>query len=85
MISDSALTVSQLNMYIKMMFESDIRLQKVLLIGEISNFVNHYKTGHCYFSLKDESSMLSCVCFGTESEFPMGFKNNDKLRHVVYH
>ena len=36
MISDSALTVSQLNMYIKMMFESDIRLQKVLLIGEIS-------------------------------------------------
>ena len=63
MISDSALTVSQLNMYIKMMFESDIRLQKVLLIGEISNFVNHYKTGHCYFSLKDDSCGIKAVMF----------------------
>ncbi len=63
MVTDTALTVSQLNTYIKMMFDSDRRLSKICLVGEISNFVNHYKTGHCYFSLKDDKSAIKAVMF----------------------
>ena len=63
MVTDSALTVSQLNTYVKMMFDSDSRLNRICVVGEISNFVNHYKTGHCYFSLKDEKSAVKAVMF----------------------
>ena len=63
MVTSSALTVSQLNTYIRMMFDADRRLGKITLVGEISNFVNHYKTGHCYFSLKDEKSSVKAVMF----------------------
>ncbi len=63
MLNDSALTVSQLNTYVKMMFESDYRLARLCIVGEISNFVNHYKTGHCYFSLKDDKSAIKAVMF----------------------
>ena len=63
MVTDSALTVSQLNTYVKMMFDADSRLKKICVVGEISNFVNHYKTGHCYFSLKDEKSAIKAVMF----------------------
>ncbi|MBQ8209734.1 MAG: exodeoxyribonuclease VII large subunit [Clostridia bacterium] len=68
MNTSRALTVSQLNMYVKMKFESDERLNKVLLIGEISNFVNHYKTGHCYFSLKDSESAVKAVMFSRNAQ-----------------
>ena len=63
MVNDSALTVSQLNTYVKMMFESDNRLSRICVVGEISNFVNHFKTGHCYFSLKDDKSSIKAVMF----------------------
>ncbi len=63
MVNDSALSVSQLNTYVKMMFESDNRLSRICVVGEISNFVNHFKTGHCYFSIKDEKSSIKAVMF----------------------
>lgn len=44
------------------MIETDALLQQVQVRGEISNFKRH-SSGHLYFSLKDESSVLSCVCF----------------------
>ena len=47
----SVLTVSQINFYLKSMLESDHRLQNVLVAGEISNFTDHYRSGHLYFSL----------------------------------
>lgn len=65
MLNDSALTVSQLNTYVKMMFEADSRLSRLCIAGEISNFVNHYKTGHCYFSLKDDKSAVKVVMFAS--------------------
>lgn len=73
MKSDSALTVSQLNLYLKMLLESDSRLKRVCVVGEISNFVNHYKTGHFYFSLKDSSCTVKVVMFA---------KNASRLRFV---
>lgn len=57
------LTVSQVNTYIKSIIESDYRLAKVVVRGEISNFTNHYRTGHYYMTLKDEGSALRAVMF----------------------
>lgn len=69
MVTDTALTVSQLNMYVKMMLEADSRLKRVCVVGEISNFVNHYKTGHCYFSIKDADSAIKAVMFAKSAKF----------------
>ncbi len=82
MITSKALTVSQLNMYIKMKFEGDERLNKVLLVGEISNFVNHYKTGHCYFSLKDSQSAIKAVMFARSAQL-LKFKPENGMRVYV--
>jgi len=60
-------TVSQLNIYIKKMFDSDLSFASVILSGEISNLSPHYKSGHIYFSLKDESSSIKAVMFAREA------------------
>ncbi len=59
---ENAITVSQLNRYIKLKMEHDTKLVDVYVSGEISNFVNH-KSGHFYFSLKDESAAVKAVMF----------------------
>ena len=56
------ITVTDLNKYIKNKIDGDEMLNNVLVKGEISNFKNHY-TGHMYFTLKDESSLIKCVMF----------------------
>ncbi len=58
-----ALTVTQLNEYIKAKIDSDGFLAHVTVKGEISNFTNHYKTGHFYFTVKDEGSLIKAVMF----------------------
>lgn len=57
------LTVSQLNTYIKSLIETEGALRSVFVAGEISNFVRHTKSGHLYFTLKDESGVLKAVMF----------------------
>ena len=57
-----ALSVSQLTAYVKRLIDRDELLQQISVRGEISNFTAH-SSGHMYFSLKDEGSQLSCVCF----------------------
>lgn len=73
------LTVSQLNTYLKMKLEEDPRLSGVLVAGEISNFTNHYKSGHLYFSLKDERSVLRAVMFA-RSASRLRFSPQDGMR-----
>ena len=58
-----ALTVTQLNEYVKRMLDSAPALTDVYVKGEISNFKNHYSTGHFYFTLKDEGGQLKSVMF----------------------
>ena len=53
-----AITVTELNKYIKEKIASDEVLNNVLIKGEISNFKNHY-TGHLYFTLKDDNSLIN--------------------------
>ena len=59
------LSVSQLNRYVKSIIEQDMNLQTVFVQGEISNFTNHYKTGHYYMTIKDEYSSIKAVMFKT--------------------
>ena len=56
------ITVTELNMYVKDKVAEDEFLNSVLVKGEISNFKHHY-TGHMYFTLKDEKSLIKCVMF----------------------
>ena len=56
------LTVGQLNLYIKDLFNQDAVLGCVRIKGEISNFKRH-TSGHLYMSLKDESGVLRAVMF----------------------
>ena len=63
MSQGNSFSVTQVNEYIKMLLESSPVLSDVWVVGEISNFKNHYSTGHLYFSLKDETSIIKCVMF----------------------
>ena len=58
------ISVTELNKYVKDKVASDEFLNSVYVIGEISNFKHHY-TGHMYFTLKDENSLIKCVMFKT--------------------
>lgn len=62
------LSVSQLNRYIKMNFDADENLAKIFISGEISNFTNHYRTGHLYFTLKDDSAAVRAVMFNSSAK-----------------
>ncbi len=58
------ISVTELNKYVKDKIASDEFLNSVFVAGEISNFKHHY-TGHMYFTLKDENSLIKCVMFKT--------------------
>lgn len=77
------LTVSQLNEYVKMLMDSDAVLGDVWLRAEISNFKNHYQTGHFYFSLKDEGSLVRAVMFRTYAQ-KVAFAPADGMKVLVH-
>ena len=56
------ISVTELNKYVKDKVANDEYLNSVYVAGEISNFKHHY-TGHMYFTLKDENSLIKCVMF----------------------
>ena len=62
------ITVSQLNEYVKAKIDGDPLLSNVTVRGEISNFTNHYKSGHFYLSLKDEGAVIQAVMFRANAQ-----------------
>ena len=73
------LTVTELNTYIKNVFDSDEILSGISVKGEISNFKPH-SSGHLYFTLKDENSILRAVMFRTyASRLPFSPENGMKV------
>ena len=75
------ISVSDLNKYMKEKVASDEYLNSVLVKGEISNFKHHY-TGHLYFTLKDESSLIKCIMFKT-STATLNFVPKDGMKVIV--
>ena len=76
-----AISVSQLNSYIKDKIADDEYLNNVLVKGEISNFKNHY-TGHMYFTLKDENSLIKCIMFKSYAQ-RLDFMPKDGMKVFV--
>ena len=77
-----AITVSDLNKYIKNKVDEDEFLNNVYVKGEISNFKHHY-TGHMYFTLKDENSLIKCVMFKS-STATLNFIPKDGMKVYVF-
>ncbi len=63
LISGNIYKVSQLNSKIKSIIENELGKDYIWLEGEVSNFRGNYSSGHWYFTIKDENSQVSAVCF----------------------
>lgn len=81
-VQPKAMTVTELNKYVKDMLDSSDILQNVLIKGELSNFKLHY-TGHMYFTLKDKSSLIKGVMFKTYAG-NLKFKPEDGMSVIIY-
>lgn len=77
-----AVSVSDLNLYIKEKIAGDEALNAVVVKGEISNFKAHY-TGHFYFTLKDDKSLIKCIMFKSYAE-RINFKPKDGMKVIVF-
>lgn len=76
---EAPITVTQLNEYIKSLIDRNLFLSNVCVKGEISNFTNH-RTGHFYFSIKDENSLIRAVMFrGSASRVKFSPENGMKI------
>ena len=78
----NSLTVRQLNLYVKSLIEGDVRLNYVTVLGEISNFKNHYASGHLYFTLKDKDAQIRCVMFKGFAQY-VKFNIKDGMQVVL--
>ncbi len=61
----NVLTVTQINTFIKAIFAERQELRNVYMSGEISNFTHYYRSGHMYFTLKDENAQIKAVMFSS--------------------
>lgn len=75
------ISVTELNKYIKGKFEEDEYFANVLVEGEISNYKHHY-TGHLYFTLKDENSLIKCIMFKTYTGH-LEFEPKDGMKVMI--
>lgn len=75
------ISVTELNKYIKNKIAEDEMLNNVLVKGEISNYKHHY-TGHLYFTLKDENSLIKCIMFKSYAE-KLKFEPKDGMKVML--
>ena len=76
------ISVTDLNKYIKDKVAKDEYLNNVLVKGEISNFKHHY-TGHLYFTLKDDNSLIKCIMFKSFTD-NLKFTPKDGMKVMVF-
>lgn len=79
---DRALSVAQLNQYVKALMDSDALLSSVSVKGEISN-LKYHTSGHLYFTLKDADSEISAVMFRS-SVSSMRFAAKNGMQVTAY-
>ncbi len=77
----TVITVSQLTTYIKAILDESQPLNNVYIVGEISNFIHYFRSGHMYFTLKDEKSQVKAVMFSSNAE-RLKFKPQDGMRVI---
>ena len=82
MSTRAPLTVTQLNELVRMTLDSSKLFSSVGVIGEISNLKVHFASGHIYFSLKDEDSVLKCVMF-RPSAIKLKFKPENGMKVIA--
>ena len=82
MSARAPLSVSQVNELVRMTFDSNRLFSSLSVVGEISNLKIHFSSGHIYFSLKDEDSMLKCVMFRMDAS-KLQFVPENGLKVVV--
>lgn len=75
-------SVSELNNYIKNIFENNRTLTSVTVKGEISNFTNH-RSGHLYFSLKDADGQIKAVMFRSRAQ-SLKFMPESGMKVIVH-
>lgn len=76
------LSVTQLNLYIRSVFDGDPHLTQVFVTGEISNFKNYYRSGHLYLSLKDDKCVIKAVMFARYAQ-RLRFLPEDGMRVIA--
>ena len=79
--AEMAVSVSDLNQYIKNKIANDEYLNNILVKGEISNFKHHY-TGHMYFTLKDENCLIKCIMFKSYAQ-KLNFEPKDGMKVYI--
>ena len=79
--AEMAISVTDLNKYIKNKIAEDEYLNNILIKGEISNFKHHY-TGHLYFTLKDENSLIKCIMFKSYAQ-KLNFEPKDGMKVYI--
>lgn len=79
--AEMAVSVSDLNQYIKNKIANDEYLNNILVKGEISNYKHHY-TGHLYFTLKDENSLIKCIMFKSYAQ-KLNFEPKDGMKVYI--
>lgn len=79
---EMAISVTDLNKYVKNKIADDEYLNNILVKGEISNFKHHY-TGHMYFTLKDENSLIKCIMFKSYAQ-KLNFEPKDGMKVYIF-
>ncbi|MCC8074117.1 MAG: exodeoxyribonuclease VII large subunit [Clostridiales bacterium] len=77
----TVITVSQVNTYIKAVLDECQVLKNIFVVGEISNFLHYFRSGHMYFTLKDDTSQLKAVMFSSYAQ-RLKFKPEDGMRVI---
>lgn len=81
-MKSTILSVTQLNTYIKSIIDGDMLLRSLYVVGEISNFTNHYRTSHFYLTLKDENCAVKAVMFASSNR-RLKFMPENGMRVIV--
>ena len=76
------ISVSALNQYVKTLLDANDILFDLALRGEIANFVQNSRSGHCYFSLRDEASSVKAGMFRADAR-RLGFRPEEGMKVIV--
>lgn len=81
MIENVILTVTDVNRYIKTLFDYDQLLSDIMVEGEVSNYKRH-SSGHLYFSIKDNKGKINCVMFKSDT-YSLDFEPMDGMKVII--